>query len=206
MLDKIERRGARDPEIKVWDRFVRSGHWLLVLAFGTLYWGLHHFPLHAYAGYLITILVAFRIVWGLVGSRYARFSSFLFGPADLLLYARQAMRGQAPYFASHNPMGAAMVYALLALLLANGLVGIMLGGVMMQIGPLAERLPAEWMESLYSAHKYLGDAITALVLVHMLGVLWAAWLHRENYVYAMFTGVKRVPRAEGRADAKPEAQ
>lgn len=194
VLEGEERRHQPEPIIRVWDIVVRSGHWLLVALFAILYFKSGKFPLHAYAGLAIMAIVVIRIVWGFIGSRAARFSSFLYSPVAAFRYFLQALGGHAPYHASHNPMGAWMVYLLILLLLANGVLGMMYYSTSQQLGPLGDMVPVEWDEILEKIHFVLGHATAALVLVHMLGVVWAAHAHRENYVTAMFTGYKRVPR------------
>lgn len=196
MLEAPEKRKRRDPEIRVWDRFVRLSHWLLALAFATLYLQSDKFPLHTYAGYLVTFLVVARICWGFVGNGAARFSQFRFSPAQMLAYLRGALAGRASYHFSHNPLGAAMVYALLATLLLNCLLGMLAYSASQELGPFTDRISHEWEDTLILIHTWSGHFIALLVLLHLLGVLWAARLHRENYILAMLTGLRRIPRAE----------
>lgn len=195
ILENEERRKQREPVVYVWDRVVRFGHWFLVLCFAVLYLRYRKFPLHTYAGYFVLFYVSLRIVWGFVGSAAARFRSFVYSPGEVLNYARQAVGGHAPYYASHNPMGAAMVFALLIVLLGNCILGIMLASAGQQLGPLGSSVPAAWEDWIKDAHSVLGHLTGLAVIGHVAGVLWAAWLHRENYVFAMFTGKKRVPRS-----------
>lgn len=195
VFEATERRKRRDPEIQVWDRFVRVHHWLLVLAFATLYFEFRKFPLHPYAGYLICILIPLRILWGFVGRGAARFSNFLFSPKETLAYFQDAIRGKASYYYSHNPMGAAMVYALIASLILTCLLGLLAYSASQQLGPFGAKIPSDWEESLILWHTRFGHAVALLVCAHIFGVLWAARLHRENYVLAMLTGLRRIPRA-----------
>ncbi|MBS1142872.1 MAG: putative cytochrome b561 [Proteobacteria bacterium] len=195
VLEASERRKRRDPEIKVWDRFVRIHHWLLVLAFATLYFESKKFPLHPYAGYLICILLPMRIFWGFKAKGAARFSSFLYSPRETLAYFLEALRGKASYYYSHNPLGAAMVYALIASLGATCLLGLLAYSASQQLGPFGARVPADWEDILIEWHSRCGHAVALLVCGHLFGVLWAARLHRENYVLAMLTGLRRIPRA-----------
>lgn len=204
-LEKEERRQQREPVARVWDRVVRAGHWLLVLAFAVVYLRYRKFPLHTYAGYLILLILAVRIVWGFVGSAPARFSAFLYGPRTILEYARQAVAGHAPYYASHNPMGAAMVFTLLTLLAVCGVLGLMLYSAGQQLGPFGRLVPPAWEDSLIAVHVVLGHAAAGAVAIHIAGTMWAAWLHRENYVLAMFSGRKRVPRHAGAGTPLPAA-
>lgn len=195
VFEATERRKRRDPEIKVWDRFVRVHHWLLVLAFATLYLESRKFPLHPYAGYLICILIPLRIFWGIFGRGAARFSNFLYSPKETLTYFLDAIRGKASYYYSHNPMGAAMVYALLASLILTCLLGLLAYSASQQLGPFGARIPSDWEDALITWHSRFGHAIALLVGGHIFGILWAARLHRENYVLAMLTGLRRIPRA-----------
>ncbi len=206
-LENTERRKRRDPQIVVWDRAVRVGHWLLAFAFATLYLQYRKFPLHPYAGYGVCAVVAFRIFWGFRGPGAARFSSFCFSPRAMLRYLANALQGHAEYHFSHNPLGAAMVHALLATLLANCLLGMLAYSAGQQLGPFGALVPDAWEDTLVPIHAWLGHATAVLVALHLAGVLWAARLHRENYVLAMLNGIRRIPRAmaipEGVALAPP---
>lgn len=193
-LELDERRKNPEPIILVWDWFVRIGHWTLVLAFAVNYLFYRKFPSHAYAGYLIFLIVLARIVWGFTGSRAARFSSFSFTPRQSWEYFLDAWRGHAAYYVSHNPLGAWMVFALLGLLLSNGFNGLLLYSAGQQLGPFGAAVPSAWEDPLIVIHTLLGHFTALCVGLHVLGVLWAARAHRENYVVAMFTGYKRVPR------------
>jgi cytochrome b len=194
-LEATERRKRRDPEIRVWDRLVRIHHWLLVIAFATLYVEYKKFPLHPYAGYLICLILPIRIFWGFKGRGAAKFSSFWYSPRETFAYFRAALAGKASYYFSHNPLGAAMVYALLTCLSVNCLLGLLAYSASQQLGPFQARIPDEWEETLIYWHIRLGHATALLVLGHLTGVLWAARLHRENYALGMLTGLRRIPRA-----------
>lgn len=199
-LETADRRHEREPIIRVWDRFVRFSHWLLVLFFAIIYLRYRKFPIHAYAGELVLVLVTIRLVWGFVGPRAARFKTFLFSPAQVFRYTMDALRGHAAYFSSHNPMGAWMVFILLLMMFVNGILGLMLYSSGQQLGPLGDLVPADWEDQLILLHKVLGHITAACVALHITGVIWAARLHHENYVTAMFTGYKRVPRQADKAE------
>jgi len=174
-------------KIKVWDAPVRVFHWLLVLSFAGAYlsaeserWRLLHITL----GYTIGGLVAFRLVWGLVGSRYARFASFVRGPATVVAYLRKLLGGKPEHYLGHNPAGAvAIVLLLLAsvAVVATGWAGY-------------NELGGEWLSEL---HEGAANAMLLLVGVHIAGVVVASRLHRENLVRAMVTGRKDGPATEG---------
>lgn len=115
--------------IKVWDLGVRVFHWSLVATFA-LAWltSENESPLHVYAGYVVAGLVTFRLLWGFVGGRYARFTAFLYSPRETLNYVRDSLRGQPARYLSHNPLGALMVFALLLSLSGIVITGLALNG------------------------------------------------------------------------------
>jgi len=194
MLENTERRVEPEPIIKVWDGAVRVAHWMMVLFFAVIYLRYRKFPIHAYAGYLMMILVILRVVWGVLGTKAARFTTFWYTPKQVLDYTRRMFSGHANYYASHNPMGSWMVYVLLSMMLVNGSLGVMLYSSGQELGPLGNMVPEDWEDILKGLHKGLGHITAAFVAMHIAGVIWAARAHRENYVLAMFTGHKRVPR------------
>ncbi|BAL25931.1 cytochrome b/b6 domain-containing protein [Azoarcus sp. KH32C] len=180
-------------QIKVWDVLVRTFHWTLVTSFFTGFFITDKFPLHAYAGYLIFTLVLLRILWGFVGSPYARFSAFIYTVRETIQYTLSAFRmGPAREYLSHNPMGALMVFAFLFLLLGNTIVGTMLYAAQQLEGPLVDIVPVHWDETLEEIHKFIAKMLISLAGFHITGVVWASWWHRQNYVLAMFTGYKSV--------------
>lgn len=180
---------ARPGRTLVWDLPVRVFHWTLVASFVGAYltadserWR----DIHVLLGYTAGILVVFRILWGLVGTRYARFASFLYRPGEVFAYVRALLARRPAHFVGHNPAGALAIFLLL------GLVG---AAVLSGWAALVERGPT-WLQD---AHDALGDAALAVVVVHLGGVAVSSWLHRENLVRAMVTGYKPVaaPPAAG---------
>ena len=170
-------------KILVWDAPVRVFHWLLVLSFAGAYltaeserWRLVHVSL----GYTMGGLVAFRILWGLLGTRYARFANFVRGPAAVMRYGRALLRGQPEHHVGHNPAGAVAIVLLLLLSMALVASG---WAIYNEVG-------GDWLEEL---HEVAANVMLAVVGVHVAGVVLASWLHRENLVRAMVTGKKEGP-------------
>lgn len=173
--------------VRVWDAPVRVFHWLLVLSFAGAFvtaeserWRLVHVTL----GYTVAGLIAFRLIWGLVGTRYARFTSFVRGPTAVLAYLRALLRGNPEHYVGHNPAGGWAIVALLlgcALLTASG-------------WATYNEWGGDWLEEL---HEGLGNGLLALVGVHVVGVIVSSRLHHENLVRAMFTGRKRADPTQG---------
>lgn len=177
--------------VLVWDWPVRIGHWLMALSFAGAYLTAEQERwqwLHLSLGYGFLGLVLFRVLWGLVGSRHARFSSFVRGPGAVLRYLRSLLSGRPEHHAGHNPAGALAVLGLLGLGLLIGLSGHFLwqGG----------------SHALEELHEGLAAAMLGLVLVHVAAVVLSSKLHGENLIAAMFSGRKRAMVGESIATAR----
>jgi cytochrome b len=177
-----EAGGAMQPAtVRVWDPLVRIFHWsLAILFFFAFLTGDEWDKPHEIAGYIVGGLVVFRILWGLVGSRHARFSDFVYRPSTVIAFLKDSLRFRAGRYLGHNPAGGAMVIALLLAIAVICVTGYMM--------TLDAWWGVEWVEEVHEA-----AANTTLVLVglHLLGVILASFEHRENLVRAMFTGRKR---------------
>lgn len=167
-------------KILVWDAPVRVFHWLMVLSFAGAYltaeserWRLVHVSL----GYTLGGLVAFRVLWGLLGTRYARFASFVRGPSAVMRYLSSIVRGQPEHHIGHNPAGALAIVLLLLLSVATVASG----------WANYNDLGGHWLEEL---HEVAANFMLLVVGVHVAGVVLASWLHRENLVRSMLTGRK----------------
>ena len=167
--------------IKVWDPFVRIFHWSLVLTFAIAFITADEWDdVHEIAGYVIAGLVAFRIVWGLIGSRRARFASFAYHPRVVVNFIRQSLQMKAPRYLGHNPAGGLMVLALLAMLAV-----ITATGIAMESNSF---FGYEWVEDL---HEIAANLTLGLIALHIAGVILASMEHGENLVRAMINGRKR---------------
>jgi len=174
-------------KILVWDAPVRTFHWLMVLSFFGAYltaeserWRLAHVTL----GYTLGGLVAFRIIWGLIGTRYARFSNFIRGPAAVVRYVKSLLKGQPEHTIGHNPAGAVAIVLLMVLsvlIVASG------WAIFNEIGG----------NLLSELHEVTGNLMLLVVGVHVAGVAVSSWLHRENLVRAMVTGEKEGAPVDG---------
>jgi cytochrome b len=174
-------RIARPATAPVWDPLVRIFHWSLVIAF-TVAWlsGEELRGVHLIAGYAIVGLVAFRLVWGVIGATHARFSDFVYRPRRVIGYLMDAVRMRAKRYVGHNPAGGAMVIALLAMLTATCATGVMM--------TTDAYWGVKWVEE---AHETAVNLTLVLIGLHLAGVAAASFEHRENLVRAMFTGRKR---------------
>lgn len=180
-IPSASRAESSAPPQLIWDAPVRVSHWLMVLCFAGAYlsaeserWRL----LHVSLGYTMAGLVAFRLVWGLVGTRHARFASFVRGPATVTRYLRGLLDGRPEAGPGHNPAGALAIVGMLAL-----------AAVLTTAGwATYNELGGDWIEEL---HEGTASLMLTLVGVHVAGVLLSSLLHRENLVAAMFSGRKR---------------
>ncbi len=173
--------------ILVWDLPVRIFHWLLAACFAGAFatgdserWR----DIHIMLGYTMLILIAFRVLWGFVGSRYARFGAFAFGPGRVVQYLRSLLGTKPEHHVGHNPAGSWAIYLLLGLALTAGITGY---AAMNEFG-------GEWLEEL---HEGAANAMLAVVLAHIAGVIASSLRHRENLVAGMITGRKTGALSEG---------
>lgn len=174
-------RDMRPAMVKVWDPLVRVFHWSLVGLFAFAFLTADEWKsAHITAGYIVGGLVAFRILWGMIGPRNARFASFVRGPAATLGYLRDALAFRAPRYLGHNPAGAAMIVALLVAIATIATTGYMM--------TTDAYWGVEWVEELHETMVYV---TLGLIALHVAGVVLASIEHRENLVRAMFTGMKR---------------
>ena len=181
-------------EIKVWDIFVRVFHWSLVAAFLIAYLSGDDFmTIHVWAGYLVAALVSLRIVWGFVGTRYARFSSFVYRPRQVIQYGRDLLRLGGRRYIGHSPAGGAMVIALLVMILLIVATGLLALAVLENAGPLAGYVATSRSVGRFwkGVHELLANLTLGLVLLHICGVLWASFVHGENLIRAMWNGRKK---------------
>lgn len=176
-------RDERPAEVRVWDPLVRIFHWSLAAGF-VIAWltGDEIKTVHNAVGYAVLGLIAFRVVWGLVGTRHARFSDFLYRPAAITGFLHDMIRGRARRYIGHNPAGGAMIVALLATVAAISATGVMM--------TTDAWWGVEWVEELHEGCVNFG---LVLVGLHVLGVIFSSLEHGENLVRAMITGRKRKP-------------
>jgi cytochrome b len=175
-------------EVRVWDPLLRIAHWTLVASVLAT-WITAELKLdtakraHEWAGYAALAVIALRLAWGWVGPRYARFRQFVRSPERTLAYARAVIASSEPRYLGHNPLGGWMVTALLAMAAAAGASGWL---------SVTDRFwGVKWVQEL---HEALANTLYLLVGLHLAGVVFTSWRHRENLVRAMLTGRKRSPR------------
>lgn len=173
-------------QVGVWDPAVRFLHWALVATVAAAWLTRHGGGAwHEWLGYASLAILTLRLAWGAIGSRHARFASFVRGPVATARYARDVLANRAPRFVGHNPLGAWMIVALIATVAAVDLTGWLY---------TTDRFwGLEWVEDL---HEGVSNALLALIALHVAGVAFSSWRHGENLVAAMIHGRKRAPAAD----------
>ncbi len=185
--------GASTP---VWDVPVRLFHWALVLLVcaqvATGFTGGNAMFWHERGGVAILALVLFRLAWGVVGSRHARFRDFLYGPAASLAFARDLLLRRAQPYLGHNPLGGWNVLLMLMLILLQAASGLFANDDILSEGPLAKLVSKDTSDAITGFHELNGKAIIALVALHVIAVLYHGLALGENLIRAMFTGRKPI--------------
>jgi cytochrome b len=177
--------------IRLWDLPTRIVHWLLFLlvvaAFVTGLSGGNLMVWHGRLGLAILGLLTFRLIWGLIGSTYARFSQFVRGPGAILDYLRGHWHG-----VGHNPLGALSVLALLGLLLLQALSGLVADDDIAFKGALATLVSTEISGWFTGLHRQMIWIIGALVGLHVGAILFHTFARQDNLIKPMLTGSKQV--------------
>jgi cytochrome b len=177
--------------IRVWDVPTRLFHWLLLaLVIGSVVSvkiGGNAMLWHGRFGHLIFGLIVFRIVWGVVGSTYARFSHFVRGPGSIVDYLRGRWRG-----AGHNPLAALSVLALLGVLAFQSVTGLFANDDIAFNGPLYSAVSSSMSNRISGWHRQAEWLIYALIALHVAAVLFYTLVKKDNLIVPMFTGRKQI--------------
>jgi cytochrome b len=168
-------------KILIWDLPTRLFHWLLAGSFIVAF-AISNlvdddspvFAIHMLLGGVMALMVLLRVLWGVVGSRYARFGSFVFGPAEIMAYIKGTISGGGKAYIGHNPGSSVAIWAMLGLTLGMALTGIYM---------------SSW-ESLKDVHEILAYSLLAVVITHVAGVIWHSYRHQENLTMSMVSGHK----------------
>ena len=182
-------------ERRIWDPLVRGLHWTLVAAVLGAWLTRHQpGPAHTWCGYVATVVLAVRLIWGWRGSHFARFAQFVRAPAQTLAYLRALVAGRAPRHLGHNPAGAWMI-----VLLLSGIASLAITGLLYDTD-------AFWGEAwLADLHESLAWLLLACIAVHVSAVLVMSFAHRENLIRAMLVGRKPVRAGDADAGDGPRA-
>jgi cytochrome b len=193
---------AAPRTVRVWDLPTRLFHWLLALTIaGSLVTGSiggGAMPWHFRLGHLALALIAFRLVWGLVGGRWSRFASFIYAPGTVLRYLRGAPRAGEHLDVGHNPIGAGSVFAMLAILAVQVGTGLIADDEIANVGPLNKYVATATGVAATAWHKNYGEAIIiALVVLHIGAILYYRLRKKVDLIGPMLSGDKALPGGAG---------
>ncbi|MBK7674180.1 MAG: cytochrome b/b6 domain-containing protein [Candidatus Accumulibacter sp.] len=182
--------------IRLWDLPTRIFHWslaiLVLAAFISGKIGGNAMDWHGKFGLTILGLLTFRLVWGIVGSTYARFASFFPTPASVLAYLRGQWQG-----VGHNPLGALSVFGLLGLLAFQVASGLFSNDDIAFRGPLYDLIGKALSDRLTGLHKLSVNALIALVVLHLAAILYYTRVRKDNLLKPMLTGWREVAPGQG---------
>jgi cytochrome b len=206
-MTKNEKAASGSPAeivVAVWDPFLRIFHWSLVLLFVLAYVSGSrpaYYRVHLASGIAILGLVVFRLIWGFIGPRPARFTDFLRGPRAAIAHLRELVGGSHRPVLGHNPLGGWAVIVILLLVLLEVFSGLF-ASTFDYDGPLASLIPDAWAATAADVHLLNLNLLLAVLLVHLAGVAITSVLGQENLVASMIHGRKRLPARPPPADSE----
>lgn len=185
--------------VRVWDLPTRIFHWLLVVAvtvalvtgFIAPEWWM---GVHITAGYTIVLLLGFRFVWGVFGTHYARLVNLARATRYFGAYVRGLAMLRPPHYIGHNPVGALMIFALLAVCVGLVVSGLMVQGGEEKQGPLAGVISYAVGHQAKELHEALAFIVLVMIVVHICGVFVESWLQGVNLTRGMIDGQMPLPR------------
>lgn len=184
--------------VRIWDLPTRVFHGLLILTFGFAWLtegDSRYLDMHVFAGYAFFALLGFRVLWGFVGSHYAKFRQFACGWSSVWQYTITLLTSKRQHFIGHNPAGSWAIFLILGLGFVVSITGLLTLGGEERHGPLAGLISFHWGTFYHQWHEISAWALLALVFVHITGVFAESVLHRENLVKAMISGFKPVAQS-----------
>lgn len=195
---EVEAKPPATETIRLWDPFVRLFHWTLTLCVVAAWVlgeaGPADMSLHFYLGYAILGLLAMRAVWGFVGPRTARFSSYFYSPGQIIDYLRHVGARRPSNWRGHNPVGGLYVLALLVVVGCLATAGLFADPQdYINTGPLASKVSAETSMRALFWHGVLAKLVLAMVTFHVAAIVYYQWWKRDDLIHPMITGLKVVP-------------
>jgi cytochrome b len=197
-MDRGSRAGDRQESTMerklIWDLPTRLFHWSLVALIGVSWYSVEvsgDMDTHMLVGQIILVLILFRLIWGFIGTRYARFSSFAYGPATIVAYARSLAGSGGKGYAGHNPLGGLVVFLMLALILAQTTSGLFATDGDFYSGPLNDLISGRTGNQVTEFHEVNFNLLLGLVVLHIAAVVFYRVVKGQNLIAAMITGFKQ---------------
>ena len=189
----------------IWDLPVRIVHWLLaVLLCGSWYTVTvtGDMERHMLIGQTILCLLIFRVIWGFVGTRYARFGSFVFKPGTIVAYAKSVLSRSSGGYAGHNPLGSLAVFAMFALIGIQVSTGLFATDGDFYEGPLNHLVSGRTGSQITDIHYLNFDVLAIMIGIHIVAILFYLFYKRENLITPMLSGKKPGNGLEGISGSK----
>lgn len=182
---------ANDKRL-VWDLPLRLFHWLFATSILASWYTaeIEEMEIHFWLGYFMIGLVVFRLIWGFIGPRHARFRNFLERPPAIWLYLKGVTDRASPQTIGHNPLGGLMVVAMLALAGAQAATGLFATDDIIWAGPYNPSVSGETAEKLTAFHHYNFNVILGAIVLHLLAIAYYAFAKRHYLVPPMVHGHK----------------
>lgn len=186
----------------IWDLPIRLFHWLLVLTFSaswiTAELGSEYMQYHIYCGYFMLFLISFRLIWGVLGTKHAKFLNFFPTRARLRTYLKSFSSDGDKNAPGHNPLGAVMVLVMLLLLLAQAVSGLFITDDVFSSGPYYGVLDGSWEKLANRLHDVCFTLLQICIALHIAAIIFYKLAKNKNLVVPMFSGKKQSE------DVKPE--
>ncbi len=187
-------QGSVRKSVRVWDLPTRLFHWLLVISLAGSWWsaqaGIEWMEWHFRFGYFAAGLIIFRLIWGLVGTRHARFSGFLYGPGTILAYLRTLGKRDSAPTTGHNPLGGLAVLVMLIIIGAQVSTGLFASDDIFTDGPFHPLVSDDLASTLTRWHHRLFTGIQIIAALHILAILFYWVWKRQQLIWPMITGRK----------------
>ncbi|NKB37703.1 MAG: cytochrome B [Gammaproteobacteria bacterium] len=186
----------------IWDIPTRLFHWLLVCLVVFSWYSIEieeNLDWHFISGYCVLSLLLFRCLWGMIGTRHARFKNFLFKPATIISYALTLRVKNSQIYAGHNPLGGVSVIAMLVILLLQTITGLFASDGDFYFGPLSDYVSTRTSDVLTEIHHFNTNIIYALIILHLLAIAFYTFYKKQKLLSAMFNGKKTLDSGSNQA-------
>ena len=182
-----------DKKSLIWDLPTRLFHWTAVALVLFSWYSvevMEDLDKHFISGYCVLALLLFRLTWGFLGTRYARFKSMLYSPGKIISYARSLFSADAEKFPGHNPLGSLSVFALLGVMLMQAVSGLFSNDEDWYFGPLSDYVSTKTADRLTEFHHLNFNILLGFIVLHILAIIFYLLVKKENLVLPMVTGKK----------------
>ena len=193
----------------VWDLPTRLFHWLIVASllaqYATVEWLENKVQWHFYIGYFTLFLIVFRLIWGVVGTRHAKFSNFVTGPKKVFSYVKTLFNRQSEPAIGHNPLGGWFVIVMLILLAIQAISGLFMTDDIFLDGPYRQLASEETLDLMNTLHHLAFDALLYVIALHIGAVIFYSVYKKQKLVPAMVHGSKdsvKESKTAGIADSR----